>query len=440
MMDFGKRRRVPIATLVLGAALVSGGKAAADFVINDDLIVLGSTCVGFDCVDGESFGSDTIRLKENQLRIHFMDTSVSPFPSNDWRLLANDTGSGGSNFFAIEDSTAGRQIFKVEAGAAANALFVDSTSRVGLRTSTPVLDLHINTGDTPAHRLEQNAGGGFTAQTWDIGANEANFFVRDVTGGSRLPLRIPPGAPTSSIDITKDGNVGIGTVAAATKLQVGDGTAAVFSRVSGTVADLYVGQNTATAFGIAAGGLAFVIQDAAKAFPLGVGTTGNQPVILGTGNAERVRIDASGNVGVGTTAPTVRLDVSGNVRAGTLNNNPPGNTMCFGTGSNILGNCTSDLRLKRDLHYLDGNAGLAAVMQLRPANFRWHDGDDRVMAGFVAQDTERAIPAAVHQPAGSEFLALDTGAVLAYAVKAIQELKADNDDLRAEIARLKAAR
>ena len=69
-------------------------------------------------------------------------------------------------------------------------------------------------------RLEQNNAGGFTAQTWDIAGNEANFFVRDVTGGSRLPFRIRPGAPTSSIDISADGDVGIGTACRASKLHV----------------------------------------------------------------------------------------------------------------------------------------------------------------------------------------------------------------------------
>jgi hypothetical protein len=34
--------------------------------------------------------------------------------------------------------------------------------------------------------------------------------VRDLTGGSRLPFRIRPGAPTSSIDIGANGNVGVG--------------------------------------------------------------------------------------------------------------------------------------------------------------------------------------------------------------------------------------
>ena len=102
-------------------------------------------------------------------------------------------------------------MFEVDAGAPANSLRVSSTGRVGIRTGTPVLDLHITTSDTPAHRLEQTNAGGFTAQTWDIAGNEANFFVRDVTGGSRLPFRIRPGAPTSSIDINASGNVGIGT-------------------------------------------------------------------------------------------------------------------------------------------------------------------------------------------------------------------------------------
>jgi len=198
-----------------------GTPVVNDQVIPDDLIVQGSECVGLDCVNNENFGFDTIRLKENNTRIHFDDTSTSAgFPANDWRLIANDSASGGSSKFSIEDSTGAKTPFTVTAGAATNSIFVDSTGRVGLRTSTPVLDLHINTSNTPAIRLEQNNSGGFTAQTWDIGANEANFFVRDVTGGSRLSFRIRPGAPTSSVDISADGDVGVGTASPAAALDV----------------------------------------------------------------------------------------------------------------------------------------------------------------------------------------------------------------------------
>jgi hypothetical protein len=185
---------------------------AADQVIPDDLIVQGSGCFGFDCVNNESFGFDTIRMKENNTRIDFTDTSVGTFPTQDWEIAANDSASGGRNALIVSDE--GNQIVVVESGNVSNALYIDDTARIGLRTSTPVLDLHISTSNTPAIRLEQTNAGGFTAQTWDIAGNEANFFVRDVTSGSRLPFRIRPGAPTSSIDISSDGEVGIGGVAA----------------------------------------------------------------------------------------------------------------------------------------------------------------------------------------------------------------------------------
>lgn len=212
-----------------GAGSVTGASkaiTAADQVIPDDLIVQGSICAGFDCVNGEDFGFDTLRLKENNTRLQFNDTSVGSFPTNNWQIRANSSSSGGANFLAFVDqgasgtSESGTIPFQVTAGAPANSLSVASSGRVGLRTSTPVLDLHIKTGNSPGIRLEQDTSSGFSAQTWDVAGNEANFFVRDVTGGSTLPLRIRPGAPTSSIDINGTGDVGIGTAAPSDKLHV----------------------------------------------------------------------------------------------------------------------------------------------------------------------------------------------------------------------------
>src|SRR5262245_17063437 len=201
-----------------------------DQVIPDDLIVQGSECVGLDCVNNESFGFDTLRFKENNLRIKFEDTStIAGFPTNDWQITANDSAQGGLSKFSIDDVSGAKTPFTIQAGASANALFVDSGGRIGFHTATPVLDLHTNTGNTPAIRLEQNNGGGFSAQTWDIGANEANWFVRDITGGSRLPLRIRPGAPTSSVDINASGSVGIGTASPQSPLHIfGTATADTF--------------------------------------------------------------------------------------------------------------------------------------------------------------------------------------------------------------------
>lgn len=206
---------------------------AADQVIADDLIVQGSGCVGFNCIDGESFGFDTIRLKEDNLRIKFEDTSSTVgFPSTDWQLTANDSASGGANRFSIEDITAATIPFTVTGGAPSNSIFVDSSGRLGLKTATPVLELHLNDTDTPAIRLEQNSSGGYSPQTWDVAGNEANFFIRDVSGGSKLPFRIRPDAPTSSIDIAANGNVGIGTSSPQQKLEVANTSSDVVLRLS----------------------------------------------------------------------------------------------------------------------------------------------------------------------------------------------------------------
>jgi hypothetical protein len=197
--------------LAAGAALVVS-PVVADQVILDDLIVDGSACIGQDCVNGESFGFDTIRLKENNLRIRFFDTSsTSSFPSNDWQITANESINGGANKFSIDDIDNSRIPFTIEAASPSNSLYVDSGGRLGFGTNNPVVELHVVDGDTPTLRLEQDGSSGFTPQTWDLAGNETNFFVRDVTNGSRLPFRIRPGAETSSIDIDGSGQVRIGT-------------------------------------------------------------------------------------------------------------------------------------------------------------------------------------------------------------------------------------
>ncbi len=179
-------------------------------VIAMDLIVQGSACVGLDCVNGESFGFDTLRLKENNLRIKFQDTSTSAsFPTNDWQITANDSSNGGANKFSVDDIDGGRTPFTIEASAPSHSLYVDDGGRIGLGTSTPVVELHVVNGDSPTLRLEQNGSSGFTPQTWDVAGNETNFFIRDVTGGSQLPLKIRPGADSNALVISNNNNVGL---------------------------------------------------------------------------------------------------------------------------------------------------------------------------------------------------------------------------------------
>ncbi len=224
------RTTVWTAAVLLGLALVAA-PATADFVINDDLIVDGSACIGLDCVNGESFGFDTLRLKENNLRIRFFDTSTSAsFPTRDWEITVNDSSNGGAEKFSITDIDGGRVPFTIQAGAPSNSLFVNSSGRLGLGTGSPVVEVHIVDGDTPTLRLEQDGSSGFTPQTWDVAGNETNFFVRDATTGSRLPFRIRPAAPSNSLYVNTNGDVGMGTSSPAAPLDVVE-TAGAFSSV-----------------------------------------------------------------------------------------------------------------------------------------------------------------------------------------------------------------
>ncbi|MFT4733423.1 MAG: hypothetical protein ACI9K1_000375 [Arcticibacterium sp.] len=191
---------------------VTEQKAVSDQSIFDDLIVTGSACIGLDCVNNESFGFDTIRLKENNLRIKALDTSSSAsFPTNDWEITFNDSANGGQNKFSIDDVDGGRTPFTIEANAPSHSLYVDDGGRIGLGTSTPVVEIHSKDGNTPTLRLEQDGSSGFGAQTWDVGGNESNFFIRDATNGSSLPFRIMASAPNSSLYIAADGDIGFET-------------------------------------------------------------------------------------------------------------------------------------------------------------------------------------------------------------------------------------
>lgn len=91
--------------MILVVTAAAGAPVAlADQVILDDLIVLGSECVGLDCVNGESFGFCTEILKENNTRMFFNDTSTSAdFPRNDWEIVANDSNNGGANYLGFAD-------------------------------------------------------------------------------------------------------------------------------------------------------------------------------------------------------------------------------------------------------------------------------------------------------------------------------------------------
>jgi hypothetical protein len=193
--------RIPVATAMRSPRL------AVETLFTDGVSALGGVCAGADCGNPESFGLATAKLKANNTRLKFEDTSTSAgFATTDWQLSANDTFSGGANKFFVEDLTAATVPVVIEGGSPNNAIYVDSTGRIGLRTSTPGRDLTISDPVSSIVRMEQSLS---PFQAWDVVANDANFYVRDVNHEGN-PFIIKTLAPNNSLLIDPSGRIGLG--------------------------------------------------------------------------------------------------------------------------------------------------------------------------------------------------------------------------------------
>jgi hypothetical protein len=183
-------------------------------------------------------------------------------------------------------------------------------------------------------------------------------------------------------------------------------------------------------------------------------------------------LDASGNFMVGKTSGSRRLDVDSN--SGTTAVARFGNTTASGNVSGIetslesngnntssyhfrgvtqnigiwylYGNgtssFTSDQRLKKNIATARGGY-LDDLMQLRVVKYQWKNNDDDSVKelGLIAQEVEQVFPGLV-QDSDVQFDGVTPkvlkGSVLPFMLlKAIQELKADLDATKAELAALK---
>jgi hypothetical protein len=130
----------------------------------------------------------------------------------------------------------------------------------------------------------------------------------------------------------------------------------------------------------------------------GSGHTGSDQLFIGNGlgtviwgdmNAKRVAINA--------TSATNTLDVNGTVRVRSLNS---GSTTICRDGNNVLSDCSSDARLKRDVRDLTTDIDvLEALERLRGVTFNWDTGQKRARGlsdgrqiGMIAQEVEPVLP------------------------------------------------
>jgi len=125
-------------------------------------------------------------------------------------------------------------------------------------------------------------------------SGEGNFQLQyDRTGGTFRILGGNTGSQAERMRIDASGNVGIGTTSPNDRLVLAAGSGSVYMAANnGTTNCLY---------GVSAGNVGLT------------GTTSNHAFLLYSNNTERMRIDASGNVGIGTSSPggSTKLNVAG---------------------------------------------------------------------------------------------------------------------------------
>jgi hypothetical protein len=242
----------------------------------------------------------------------------------------------------------------------------------------------------------------------------ARALYTNTTGGHNAAF----GREALLSNTTGSGNVAVGAGAldsnttGSSNVGVGGGTGGALSTGS---------QNT-----FVGAGAGSTHPDLANGTAIGYGASVTQDDSLVLGNS-------SVSVGIGTSAPNTKLQVVGNIRVGTSGTN--GCVQRF-DGTSIAGNCSSDLRLKRDVRAV--GPVLARVAQLRPVQYRWradefparHFGDG-VNLGLIAQDVERVFPELV----GSDdqgYKTVSSSELPYLTIAAVKELKAKSDRLEAE--------
>jgi hypothetical protein len=148
-----------VAALVLTA---SASGAQADEVITENLIVQGgSLCTGPECVDGEYFAFDTIRIKGPDPVLNFQDSSTSGgFASADWNVGVTDDGMGGPSSLFIDHSTSGTRMLHLDVDGAvalgAGAEVVSGAVSVGaMGSERQILHVADAVDETDAVNLRQ---------------------------------------------------------------------------------------------------------------------------------------------------------------------------------------------------------------------------------------------------------------------------------------------
>jgi hypothetical protein len=329
------------------------------------------------------------------------------------------------------------------------SLVYEAGGNVGIGTTSPPTKLSIFQASGSAVTADISLSG--NVSDYNAGHsidfkdnNNANSYARiaGVTNATatsgELSLWTSTGlstAATEKVRINGNGSVGIGTTTPTPGFQLQVTAAnARLALLNSSLSNTTNYSQMAFGHGVGVNEYAeFYRQNNTKRFQI---FNGGGDIFFSTNYVSDYRYDLfiesdNGKVGIGTESPSQALHVVGNGRftavgAGTFSNNL--NITSDGT----LTTATSDEKFKYNIRPL--NYGLETLLQLKPVNFQWIEGEEKDL-GFIAQDVAEIIPEAVNTNWNSDLL-FRYESLIPILTKAIQEQQAQIEALKQRIINL----